>query len=101
MASGVPKTSVSISQGESVLPSSPLQDVEKCNHEESDTRILVHAKDANSTGAKNVLVRTVDTDVTVFLVGHFHELLVWIAFGMGKGYRRYSINAICDHIGEQ
>ena len=49
----------------------------------------------------NFLVCTVDTDVILFLVGHFHELLVWIAFGMGKSYRRYSINAICDHIGEQ
>jgi len=82
--------------------------VEECKHEEADTRILVHIKDAISKGAKNVLVRIVDTDVIVFLVGHFHELkslqsslLVWVAFGMGKSYRRYSINAKCNHIGEQ
>jgi len=82
--------------------------MEKCNHEEADTRILVHIKDAISKGAKNVLVRTVDTDVIVFLVRHLHELkslqsslLVLVAFGMGKSYRQYSINAICDHIGEQ
>ena len=97
-----------ITQGENVLPSSPLNVMEKCNHEEADTRILVHIKDAISKGAKNVLVRTVDTDVIVLLVGHFHELkslqsslLVWVAFGMGKSFRHYSINAICDHIGEQ
>jgi len=50
-----------ITQGGNVLPSSPLNAIEKCNHEEADTRILVHIKDAISKGAKNVLARTVDT----------------------------------------
>ena len=44
-----------------MLPSSPLNAMEKCNHEEADTRILAHIKDAISKGAKNVLVCTVDT----------------------------------------
>jgi len=63
--------------------------MEKGNHEEADTRILVHIKDAISKGTKNVLVRTVDTGVIVFLVGQSLQssLLVWVAFGMGKSYR--------------
>ena len=91
-----------------MLPSSPLNAMEKCNYEEADTRILMHIKDASSKRAKNVLVRTVDTDVIVLQVQHFHELnslqsslLVWVAFGMGRSFRHYSINAIRDHIGEQ
>ena len=72
-----------------MLPSSALNAMEKCNHEEADTRILVHIKDAISKGTKNVLVRTVDTGVIVFLVGQSLQssLLVWVAFGMGKSYR--------------
>lgn len=78
-----------------------------CNHEEADTRIMVHTLHALEQGAKTVLVRTVDTDVIVILVGIFHDLLVvqpladiWIAFGMGKKYRYYHINAICRNLGE-
>jgi len=56
-----------------MLPSSPLQAVEKCNLEEADTRILMHIKDASAKEQGNFLVNTVDTDVIVFLVGHFHE----------------------------
>jgi hypothetical protein len=58
-------------------------------------------------GAKTVLVRTVDTDVIVILIGIFHDLLVVhssaeirVAFGMGKKYRFYHINAICRNLAE-
>ena len=39
-----------------------------CNHEEADTRILVHVKDALAKRGGSVLVRTVDTDVLVILI---------------------------------
>jgi len=39
-----------ITQGENVLPSSPLQAVEKCNREEVDTRILVHIRGLGLSG---------------------------------------------------
>ena len=62
-----------------------------CNHEEADTRIVVHILHALEQGAKTVLVRTVDTHVVVILVGKFYDLLktqpltdIWMAFGMGK-----------------
>ena len=45
-----------------------------CNHEEADTRILVHVKDALAKGGRSVLVRTVDTDVLVILIEQFHTL---------------------------
>ena len=76
-----------------------------CNHEEADTRIVFHILHALEQGAKTVLVRTVDTDVVVILVGKFHDLLktqpltdIWMAFGMG--YRYLNINAICESLGE-
>ena len=64
-----------------------------CNHEEADTRIVVHLQHALKQGAKTVLVRTVDTDVIVILAGLFNDLVVlqpltdiWVAFGMGKRF---------------
>ena len=58
--------------------------------------------------AKTVQIRTVDTDVVAILAGTFHDLTVaqpfaniWVAFGMGKNYRFYHINAICEMLGER
>ena len=50
----------------------PMDD---CNHEEADTRIMVHIRHALEQGAETVLVRTVDTDVVVILVGLFFDLV--------------------------
>ena len=65
-----------------------------CNHEEADTRLVVHILHALEQGLKRIEVRTVDTDVIVILVGAFVALTraqpladIWIAFGMGKDYR--------------
>ncbi len=56
-----------------------------------DTRIMVHIQHAVDQGAKTLLVRTVDTDVVVILVGLYFQLVtnqqlcdLWVAFGMGK-----------------
>ena len=42
-----------------------------CNHEEADTRIVIHVIQALQSGCTSVLVRTVDTDVVVILFGKF------------------------------
>ena len=48
-----------------------------------------------------------DTDIVVILVGVFcdlakinPELDLWVAFGTGKNYTHYTINAICSQLGE-
>ena len=58
------------------------------DHEEADGRICLHVDDALNEGATTVLVRTVDTDVVVILVGIFHDLAqhhpgiqLWVGFG--------------------
>jgi len=78
----------------------------KLLNEEANTRIVIHVVHALEQGAKTILVRTVDTDVVVFLAGTFYNLIVtqplidiWVAFGMGKHYRFYHINAICASLG--
>lgn len=65
-----------------------------CNHEEADTRLVVHILHALEQGLKRIEVRTVDTDVIVILVGASVALTrtqplvnIWIAFGMGKDFK--------------
>jgi hypothetical protein len=80
----------------------------ECNHEEADTRIVVHVLHAIQVEqAKSVLVRTVDTDVVVILVGTFYNLKsivpdldLWVAFGMGRHFSYININTICVILGE-
>ena len=81
--------------------------MDDCNHKEADTRIMVLIWHALEHGAETLLVRTVDTDVVVILVGLFFDLVTiqlscdfWIAFGMGKNYRLYHINSICESLEE-
>ena len=68
-----------------------------CNHKEADTRVVVHILHA---------LETVDTDVILTVV--FFELIannpladIWVAFGTGKNFRLYSINAICTYLGKE
>ncbi|CAB4035539.1 Hypothetical predicted protein, partial [Paramuricea clavata] len=70
-----------------------------CTHEEADTRIVVHILHAIQVEeAKTVLVRTVDTDVLVILVGKLHdlkevqpELDLWLAFGKKSAWQAWEI----------
>ena len=54
------------------------------------------------------MIRTVDTDVVVILISHFHsvtdcypEAQLWVAFGTGKHFRFYNINSICASLGRE
>lgn len=93
--------------GPDVIGRAPYQPMPPCDHEEADTRICVHLKDAMEKGARKVFVRTVDTDVIVIIAGIFFELQriysdldIWVAFGMGKNFQYYHMNAICQSLGE-
>ena len=68
--------------GPDVIGRVPDQPMPPCDHEEADTRICVHLKDAMEKGARKVFVRTVDTDVIVIITGSFLNFkectLTWI-----------------------
>ena len=77
-----------------------------CNHEEADTRMVVHLINALENGLNSIVVRTVDTDVIVILISEFHtiqevcpEADILIAFGTGKNIRYYHINTVCGNLG--
>ncbi len=102
-----PDKAVYVTSEQGVVCNTSSNSMSDCNHEEADTRITVHILHALKHGAKTVCVRTVDTDVVVILIGMFHDLCmaqplaeIWIAFGMGKKYRFYHINAISKSLGE-
>ena len=98
-----------MTSGESVISVGQTSSVmADCNHEEADTRVVVHILHALEQGIKTIVVRTVDTDVIVILTGVFFELTannpladIWVAFGTGKNFRLYSINAICTYLGKE
>ena len=79
----------------------------QCNHEEADTRIVIHVTHDLQTGCTRVLVRTVDTDVLVIMVGKFGRLVeecseadIWIAMGTGRNFTYISVNRVCSALGE-
>ena len=48
-----------------------LSQLSPCSHEEADTRIFVHCVDAANRGHKNIMIRTVDTDVVVLAIASY------------------------------
>ena len=75
-----------------------------CNHEEADTRLLLHAADAAKNGLKKIMLRTVDTDVVVIAVSTFQDLglsELWITFGVGKHFRYIAAHEIASTLGQQ
>ena len=92
--------------GDEVLSIGSDHQMPTSDHEESDTRIILHVNDSLERGLRSIMIRTVDTDVVVILISQFHSVIdrfpeakLWVAFGTGKHFRYYSINAICAHLG--
>jgi len=55
-------------------------------HEETDTRMFLHAKHAADSGHRNISVKTVDSDVVAIAITMFEYVNVdqfWIEFGNG------------------
>ena len=59
-------------------------------------------------GSRKIMIRTVDTDVIVILIGHFYSIVdhypdadLWVAFGTGKHFRYYHLNTICGRLGRE
>ena len=75
--------------GSKIVSNSSLEklNIEPCNHEEADTRLLLHVLDGANSGIKKVSIITVDTDVVVIALRHFFTLNLeesWIEFGVNN-----------------
>ena len=70
--------------------------------EVADAKIIVHVKHCLLNGFRNVVVKTVDTDVVTLLLAHLSLLNspyeIEVDFNFGKDRRFYKINDICSRI---
>lgn len=81
------------------LDNMPL--ITPCNHEEADTRMLLHANHASKTGHEHVTIRSADTDVLILSVHFFKDLnlqCLWVATGIGSSFRYLPVHEICNTI---
>lgn len=96
---------VIITHDQNVMSSVPgnLAGLMNCTHEEADTRMFVHATHgATDHGARNILIRTVDTDVVILSISLAHKIgceCLWLAFGTGNTFRYIDATAISDVLG--
>ena len=66
------------------------------------TRVFLHAADCVKLGQKQIIIRTVDTDVVVLLISVVEKIKVeelWVAFGTGKHFRHIAAHAIASSLG--
>ena len=73
-----------------------------CDHEEADTRMLLHAKNASDEGNTTVIIRTPDTDVLVLGIYYQYQIDASLLVLMGNGRRRRVIDthAIAESLGQ-
>ena len=71
---------------------------ERIDHEDADTKIVVHLLHAMSEGAASVLVKTVDSHVLTSLIYHYSHFIsicesasIIVNFGIGKHARQIDI----------
>lgn len=96
-----------VTREDSVVCNQPvnLEGLSKCNHEEADTRLFVHARHAAAEGRKSIMIKANDTDVLVIGVNVLPDLIniglqsLWIEFGQGKSLRWIPVNDIHTKIG--
>ena len=71
------------------------------NHEEADTKLLLHAVDATISGATSIEIMSPDTDVFVLSLRRFPQLCQNTTFVTGRGdhLRKIALRPIVDALG--
>ena len=83
-----------------------LEGVSRCSHEEADTRICEHVRNAAQEGSKSLLVKASDTDilVTISVMPTLQTIglqQLWIAFGQGRNMRWIHAHELYRSIGPE
>ena len=84
------------------IPPQDTSHLAPSNHEEADTRMILHLADAINKGFNKILLRTVGTDVVVLSVAAAAKVAIqelWIVFRMGKNFRYIPVHKIVASIG--
>ena len=77
------------------------EELSPCDHEEADSRMILHVDDILIT-ARSVVVRTVDTDVLVLAIAastRHKNKEIWVSFGTGSNKKILSAHDIKEAIG--
>ena len=79
-----------------------------CSHEEADSRMAIHIMNALEEGNNTFLVRSVDSDVVIILLGKLDEIMtrypdtdIWIRFGKGNTLTNISLTSVFNNIGKE
>ena len=73
-----------------------LEDLQPCNHEEGDTRVILHCRHLGLQGYSNI---TVDSDVVILLTAFYFQLgleKVFVAFGQGNSFKTIPVHEIAS-----
>ena len=62
------------------------------NHEEADTRLVLHAAHAGNGGHSHVVIKSLDTDVALLAVAHSSQTNGTVLFLTGNKHRRRYVN---------
>ena len=83
------------------------QRMDDCDHEEADTRIAVHLKDALVRGYKCIQIACSDTDILIILLGIYHRLksehsfrdIIFERF-VAPNFQKVSLAALTQRLGQ-
>ena len=73
-----------------------------CDHEEADTRTLLHAAHMKQQGFESITLKANDTDIlilSVFAQAHLGFTELWASFGTGKHHKFIPVHNIVTQIG--
>ncbi|KAK3734694.1 hypothetical protein QZH41_002113 [Actinostola sp. cb2023] len=76
----------------------------KSNHEEADTRMLLHAKHASHAGSSRIVIQSPDTDVLVLCAAHFDSLAceeLWLKTGVKDRLRFIPVHDVSHALGRR
>ena len=91
--------------GQSVLTSHirpNLASLSPWNHEEVNTRAMLHVADATHHNFNRILIRANDIDSVVIAISCMQDLNIdelWIAYGTGKAFKYIPIHLIVEQLG--
>ena len=93
-------------KAELVLSNQPtnLTTLSPCHQEEADTRMMLYMHQAAEQRHPKAYLRTVDTDVVILAICHFHKLgltELWVRFRSGKTFKEIIMHHICQQLRSQ
>lgn len=88
---------------EALSKTTSTENVAPCNHEEADTRMMLHLADAVLKGHSKIMLRTVDTDVVVLAISCVPQLEglkeLWVHIGTGRNHQYLACHTIASCLG--